>query len=80
MVDKVTEGFHGDVGVIPRQFLREFVGVMDLVDQHGEYDPTTEYNFQPKTSLNIQEQAVIDQQKLITEDGSDELIPVEDSW
>ncbi|MCA9694369.1 MAG: DUF2791 family P-loop domain-containing protein, partial [Myxococcales bacterium] len=31
LVDKVTAGFKGDVGVVPRQFLREFVTQLDLV-------------------------------------------------
>lgn len=39
LVAKVTEGFRGDVGVVPRQFLRRFVNLMDLVDEHPDYDP-----------------------------------------
>lgn len=39
LVDKVTTGFNGDVGVIPRQFLRQFVTVLDLVDEDDDYDP-----------------------------------------
>ena len=39
LVDEVTAGFKGKVGLVPRQFLREFVGRMDLVDQHAEYEP-----------------------------------------
>ena len=35
----MTAGFKGDVGVVPRQFLREFVTQMDLVDEHADYDP-----------------------------------------
>ena len=31
LVDKVTEGFHGDVGVVPRQFLRTFVNLLDVL-------------------------------------------------
>ena len=30
LVAHVTAGFKGDVGVVPRQFLREVVHVMDL--------------------------------------------------
>ena len=37
LVDEVTTGFRGDVGVVPRQFLREFVTQFDLVDEN----PTT---------------------------------------
>lgn len=45
---QVTEGFGGDVGIIPRQFLREFVDVMDLVDQNQDYIPAEVYAFQPR--------------------------------
>ena len=45
MVDEVSRGLGGDVGIVPRQFLRAFTGVLDLVDQHEDYDPTTDYGF-----------------------------------
>ena len=48
LVAKVTEGFKGDVGVVPRQFLREFVNQMDLVDEHHDYVPMDEYGFKPR--------------------------------
>lgn len=48
LVNKVTAGFAGDVGVVPRQFLREFVGVMDLVDEDESFVPTDSYGFKPK--------------------------------
>jgi hypothetical protein len=35
LVAKVTEGFRGDVGVVPRQFLRQLVSVLDLVSEEG---------------------------------------------
>ncbi len=35
LVAKVTEGFRGDVGVVPRQFLRQLVNVLDLVSEDG---------------------------------------------
>ncbi len=45
LVAKVTEGFRGDVGVVPRQFLRELVNVMDLVDENEDYIPDDAYGF-----------------------------------
>ena len=45
LVAKVTEGFRGDVGVVPRQFLRELVNVMDLVDENEDYFPDQAYGF-----------------------------------
>ena len=45
LVAKVTEGFRGDVGVVPRQFLRELISVMDLVDVEDEFEPEKAYGF-----------------------------------
>lgn len=39
LVVESTAGFKGDVGVVPRQFLRAFVTQLDLVEEHPEYDP-----------------------------------------
>jgi len=36
LVDEVTAGFKGDVGVVPRQFLRRFVNLMDLVVENPD--------------------------------------------
>lgn len=47
LVDKVTEGFKGDVGVVPRQFLRQLVDVFDLASEHEEFDPGAEIGFTP---------------------------------
>ncbi len=49
LVAEVTTGFKGDVGVVPRQFLREFVTQMDLVEEHDDYVPMNEYGFKPET-------------------------------
>jgi len=45
LVERVTEGFNGDVGVIPRQFLRQLVDVLDLVEERDDYDPMTAEGF-----------------------------------
>ena len=45
LVDSVTDGFGGKVEVVPRLFLREFVHILDLVDQHDSYDPLRSYVF-----------------------------------
>lgn len=41
---RVTAGFKGDVGVVPRHFLREFVTILDLVDTEPDYDPARAEN------------------------------------
>ncbi len=47
LVEQVTAGFKGDVGVVPRQFLRRFVNVLDLVIQNPDYNPMAEEGFEP---------------------------------
>jgi len=69
LVDQMTSGFGGDVGIIPRQFLRELIDVLDLVDQHDEYDPTEVYKFNPKDINPEEEQAI---QKSKTSNESEE--------
>lgn len=48
LVDEVTSGFGGDVGVVPRQFLRQLVDVLDLVGEDPAFDPMREAGFTPK--------------------------------
>lgn len=55
LVADVTTGFRGDVGVVPRQFLRQFVTQLDLVDENDDYDPMTEFGFEP-LELSAEEQ------------------------
>jgi hypothetical protein len=47
LVADVTKGFRGDVGVVPRQFLREFVTQLDLVEENKTYVPMEVYQFDP---------------------------------
>ncbi|WP_338421911.1 BREX system ATP-binding domain-containing protein [Nostoc flagelliforme] len=51
VVTKVTAGFKGDVGVVPRQFLRQFVNILDLASENDEFDPMSAEGFEP-TDLN----------------------------
>lgn len=51
LVTKVTAGFKGDVGVVPRQFLRQFVNILDLAAENDEFDPMIAEGFEP-TDLN----------------------------
>lgn len=80
LVAEVTAGFKGDVGVVPRQFLREFVTQMDLVEEHPEYDPMIEYGFAPAV-LTAEEEHVLTGAPLVATDVDDDLpIPQEDVW
>lgn len=47
LIQEVTTGFRGDVGVVPRQFLRRFVDVLGLVDEVEGFDPGAEMGFTP---------------------------------
>ena len=81
LVKDVTAGFKGDVGVVPRQFLREFVTQMDLVEEHADYDPKKEYGFQlpsPPT-LREEEQHALSGAALVLDDD-DGLVPKQDAW
>ena len=83
LVAKVTDGFKGDVGVVPRQFLREFVNQMDLVDEHDDYAPMEEYGFDPAVEgLRPEEQAVMSgvTEPVGTEEDADIAVPHEDVW
>jgi hypothetical protein len=82
LVAKVTEGFRGDVGIVPRQFLREFVTQMDLVDENEDYDPSREYGFQvDDASLRPEEQHAVAGAGISAPDASeDALVPQEDVW
>jgi hypothetical protein len=80
LVAEVTAGFKGDVGVVPRQFLREFVTQLDLVEEHADYAPMSEYGFQA-TALSPEEQHVLSGTKPADfDDEADGLVPAEDVW
>lgn len=79
LVDAVTTGFKGDVGVVPRQFLREFVTRLDLVEEHADYDPMSEYGFHA-TELSLEEQHVLSGIPLVDLDGAEGLVLAEDVW
>jgi len=78
LVAQVTAGFKGDVGVVPRQFLREFVTQMDLVHEHDDYDPMAEYGFQP-AGLSPEEEMALTGDALKFDDDSG-LVAQEDVW
>jgi P-loop Domain of unknown function (DUF2791) len=59
LVAKVSEGFGGDVGIVPRQFLRQLVNILDLAASEPDFDPMTDggYEF---TELNSEEARIRD--------------------
>ena len=88
LVAEVTKGFRGDVGVVPRQFLREFVTQLDLVEENDDYVPMELYGFDPSqistAALTPEEQQRLGVSSVSApldalEEGP-ELIPTEDVW
>lgn len=81
LVEEVTKGFNGDVGVVPRQFLRQFVDHLDRVNDFEDYDPMTECGFKPN-ELSAEEQLAISGSSLTPSDGDDDGEPpvAEDIW
>ena len=59
LVDKVNEGFHGNVGVVPRQFLRNLVNIMDILVENPEQDVWTLLGFEAN-NLSAEEQSIIE--------------------
>ncbi|MBN1536880.1 MAG: BREX system ATP-binding protein BrxD [Anaerolineales bacterium] len=45
MIAEVTSKFGGRVDIVPRQFIRDFINVLDKVRQYAEYNPDAEYEF-----------------------------------
>ena len=83
LVAKVTEGFRGDVGVVPRQFLRELISAMDLVDEEETYDPDKAFGFSTAklAALRPEEQAALDGRASADVDVTDDSpVPEEQVW
>lgn len=80
LVADVTSGFKGDVGVVPRQFLREFVTQLDLVDEHDDYDPLTHYGFSPTELRPEEEHVLTGTARQVEDDEPTGLVPQEDVW
>ena len=57
LVEKVTEGFAGDVGIVPREFLRAFVTILDLTSTEPTFDPMKDSGY--NLELNSEETRMI---------------------
>jgi hypothetical protein len=81
LVAEVTAGFKGDVGVVPRQFLRQFVHHLDLVDEHEDYNPSAQLGFDPGAAdLSTEEQHAVTGAKLQLDGEDDGLVAPVDVW
>ena len=81
LVTEATRGFRGDVGVVPRQFLRQFGIVLDLTDEDPDFDPSTALGF-GSAELSPEEERRLSgaAPELADEDEGPELVPVTDAW
>ncbi len=57
LVAEVTEGFAGDVGVVPRQFLRQLVDILDLAADNDDFDPMAVKGFEPREMSEVEQRA-----------------------
>jgi hypothetical protein len=88
LVAEVTKGFRGDVGVVPRQYLREFVTQLDLVEEYDDYVPMEVYGFDPgqgnAIALTAEEQQLLgstsDAAPIDELDEGPDLIPTAGGW
>ncbi len=67
LIARVSAGFKGDVGVVPRQFLRQLVDVLDLSDHQADFDPQLVLGAEPK-DLTPEEQSIRSGKPLAAED------------
>ena len=81
LVEEVTAGFKGDVGVVPRQFLRQFVEQMDLLDEDATHDPMSNYGF-TATGLRPEEASHLSDHPPASDADEDDgdAVPFEDQW
>lgn len=80
LVDEVTAGFKGDVGVVPRQFLREFVDQLDLVEDRPEHDPMASWGFSAKDLSPEEERRLSEHPPQGAGDEDEGEVPYEDVW
>jgi len=80
LVADVTNGFGGDVGIVPRQFLRSFTSVLDLVDQHEDYEPLKDYGFKSDALSPEEKRAAAGKKPIEYEPEADDDKGYKDTW
>ncbi|MBI5543782.1 MAG: BREX system ATP-binding protein BrxD [Deltaproteobacteria bacterium] len=75
LVADVTKGFNGDVGVVPRQFLRQLVSVFDIVGENPGFDPMSMYKFEAKEPNDFEKRKMAGQPAVDPEPGDDKGYP-----
>jgi hypothetical protein len=75
LVGEVTKGFGGDVGIVPRQFLRQIVNVFDLVAEQPEFEPAKMFKFEPREPNDFEQRKMKGQPPFDAEPGDDKGYP-----
>lgn len=80
LADDVTAGFRGDVGVVPRQFLRELVTIFDNVNDYEDFDPIGSHAYTPDGLTPEESYALTGDRYAAPESDAAEPVPVEEVW
>jgi hypothetical protein len=72
LVAEVTKGLGGDVGVVPRQFLRQLVNVFDLIGENPSFDPAAMFKFEPKEPNEVEQRKMKGAPPFDPEPGDDQ--------
>jgi hypothetical protein len=75
LVGDVTRGFKGDVGVVPRQFLRQLVSVFDIVAENPQFEPLSMFKFEPKEPNEFEQRKLSGQPPFDPQPGDDKGYP-----
>ena len=73
LVARVTAGFSGDVGVVPRQFLREFVTQMDLVEEQPTLRSYDRIRLCPAELESLRKQQILTAAPTVTRADDDDV-------
>ena len=75
LVSEVTKGFNGDVGVVPRQFLRQLVSAFDIVAENPGFDPAAMFKFEPRETNDFEQRKLKGKPPFDPEPGDDKGYP-----
>jgi hypothetical protein len=75
LVADVTKGFGGDVGVVPRQFLRQLVTVFDLIAQEPTFIPASALKSKPTEPNDFEQRKLAGKPPVDPEPGDDKGYP-----
>jgi hypothetical protein len=71
LVAKVSAGLKGDVGVVPRQFLRTYVDLLDNVNDEPDFDPAKALGFELRNPTVAEERIAKGQPPFDAEPGDE---------